>query len=123
MTALLRSRSRVINIGSIGGRVAMPTYGAYAGAKFALEAVGDSLRREVAPLGVRVVVIQPRRPGCRPARPPVPAAFRPHARPGQRRQPAPPLSTGRHCVTPRSDGVSRRAWWSSGTWSGRAPRR
>ncbi|MFI5931806.1 SDR family NAD(P)-dependent oxidoreductase [Actinoplanes sp. NPDC051494] len=59
LPALLRGRGRVINISSIGGRVAMPTYGAYAGAKFALEAVSDSLRREVEPLGVRVVVVEP----------------------------------------------------------------
>ena len=59
LPALLRSSGRVINISSIGGRVAMATYGAYAGAKFALEAVSDSLRREVAPLGVHVVVVEP----------------------------------------------------------------
>lgn len=59
LPALLRSKGRVINISSVGGKVAMPTYGAYAGAKFALEAVSDSLRREVAPLGVQVVVIEP----------------------------------------------------------------
>ena len=59
LPALLRSRGRVINISSIGGRAAMATYGAYAGAKFALEAVSDSLRREVAPLGVHVVVVEP----------------------------------------------------------------
>lgn len=59
LPALLRSRGRVVNISSIGGRAAMATYGAYAGAKFALEAVSDSLRREVAPLGVHVVVVEP----------------------------------------------------------------
>ncbi|GLY07952.1 MULTISPECIES: SDR family NAD(P)-dependent oxidoreductase [Actinoplanes] len=59
LPALLRSRGRVINISSIGGRAAMATYGAYAGAKFALEAVSDSLRREVAPLGVDVIVVEP----------------------------------------------------------------
>ncbi|MFD0022143.1 SDR family NAD(P)-dependent oxidoreductase [Streptomyces sp. NPDC058382] len=59
LPALLRSKGRVINISSIGGRFAMATYGAYAGAKFALEAVSDSLRREVAPLGVQVIVIEP----------------------------------------------------------------
>ncbi|MEV4517476.1 SDR family oxidoreductase [Dactylosporangium sp. NPDC049525] len=57
--ALLRSKGRVINISSVGGKAAMPTYGAYAGAKFALEAVSDSLRREVAPLGIQVVVVEP----------------------------------------------------------------
>ncbi|MFI2031115.1 SDR family oxidoreductase [Streptomyces buecherae] len=59
LPALLRSKGRVINVSSIGGKVAMATYGAYAGAKFALEAVSDSLRREVAPLGVQVVVVEP----------------------------------------------------------------
>ncbi|MBU2664740.1 SDR family oxidoreductase [Actinoplanes bogorensis] len=59
LPALLRSGGRVINISSVGGRAAMPTYGAYAGTKFALEAVSDSLRREVEPLGMRVVVIEP----------------------------------------------------------------
>lgn len=59
LPALLRSKGRVINISSVGGKVAMATYGAYAGAKFALEAVSDSLRREVEPLGVQVVVVEP----------------------------------------------------------------
>ncbi|MFE9725315.1 SDR family oxidoreductase [Streptomyces sp. NPDC005794] len=59
LPALLRGKGRVINISSIGGKYAMATYGAYAGAKFALEAVSDSLRREVAPLGVQVVVVEP----------------------------------------------------------------
>jgi NAD(P)-dependent dehydrogenase (short-subunit alcohol dehydrogenase family) len=59
LPALLRSKGRVINISSVGGKIAMATYGAYAGAKFALEAVSDSLRREVAPLGVQVVVVEP----------------------------------------------------------------
>ncbi|MFT7836965.1 SDR family NAD(P)-dependent oxidoreductase [Saccharothrix sp. BKS2] len=59
LPALLRSGGRVVNISSIGGKYAMATYGAYAGAKFALEAVSDSLRREVAPLGVQVVVVEP----------------------------------------------------------------
>ncbi|MFJ1745657.1 SDR family oxidoreductase [Streptomyces sp. NPDC088116] len=59
LPALLRGKGRVINISSVGGKVAMATYGAYAGAKFALEAVSDSLRREIAPLGVQVVVVEP----------------------------------------------------------------
>ncbi len=37
----------------------MATYGPYAGTKFALEAVSDSLRRELAPSGVQVVVVEP----------------------------------------------------------------
>jgi NAD(P)-dependent dehydrogenase (short-subunit alcohol dehydrogenase family) len=59
LPALLRGQGRVINISSVGGKAAMPTYGAYAGTKFALEAVSDSLRREVEPLGVKVVVVEP----------------------------------------------------------------
>jgi short-subunit dehydrogenase len=42
----------VVNISSVGGKIAMATYGPYAGTKFALEAVSDSLRREIAPFGV-----------------------------------------------------------------------
>jgi NAD(P)-dependent dehydrogenase (short-subunit alcohol dehydrogenase family) len=59
LPALLRSAGTVVNISSVGGRVALPTYGAYAGSKFALEAVSDSLRREVGGLGVKVVVVEP----------------------------------------------------------------
>jgi len=59
MPALLASRGTIVNISSIGGKVALPTYGAYAGSKFALEAVSDALRREVASFGVKVVVIEP----------------------------------------------------------------
>ena len=50
---------RLINISSVGGRVAFPTYGAYASAKFALEGFSDVLRREVDRLGVKVIVIEP----------------------------------------------------------------
>lgn len=57
--ALLASSGRVVNISSVGGKIAMATYGAYAGTKFALEAVSDSLRRELAPLGVQVVIVEP----------------------------------------------------------------
>lgn len=56
---LLRHSGRVVNVSSVGGKVAMATYGPYAGTKFALEAVSDALRRELAPLGVRVVVVEP----------------------------------------------------------------
>ncbi|WP_246144745.1 SDR family NAD(P)-dependent oxidoreductase [Actinacidiphila oryziradicis] len=42
-----------------GGRVAMHAYGAYAGSKFALEAVSDSLRRELASQGVEAIVVAP----------------------------------------------------------------
>jgi len=59
LPALIESRGTVVNVTSVGGKVAMAGYGAYAGTKFALEAVSDALRREVAGFGVKVVVIEP----------------------------------------------------------------
>jgi NAD(P)-dependent dehydrogenase (short-subunit alcohol dehydrogenase family) len=59
LPALLSSSGTVVNISSVGGKVVLPTYGAYAGSKFALEAASDALRREVAELGIKVVVIEP----------------------------------------------------------------
>ena len=59
LPALLDSAGTVVNISSVGGKVAMATYGPYAGSKFALEAASDALRREVGPLGVKVVVVEP----------------------------------------------------------------
>jgi NAD(P)-dependent dehydrogenase (short-subunit alcohol dehydrogenase family) len=59
LPALHASSGRVVNISSIGGKVALPTYGAYAGTKFAMEGMSDALRRELAPHGVQVVVVEP----------------------------------------------------------------
>ena len=57
---LLRiAQGRVVNIGSIAGRVALPLMGPYAASKFGLEAVSDSLRRELHGQGIEVVVIEP----------------------------------------------------------------
>jgi NAD(P)-dependent dehydrogenase (short-subunit alcohol dehydrogenase family) len=50
---------RIVNVSSIGGRIALPLAGPYAASKFALEAVSDSLRRELRGQGVQVVVIEP----------------------------------------------------------------
>ena len=49
----------IINISSIGGKVAMPFGAWYHASKFALEAFSDSLRVEVKPFGIKVVVIEP----------------------------------------------------------------
>lgn len=57
--ALLASRGRVINIGSLAGKVAMPGFGPYSAAKFAMEAVNDALRQEMKPFGIDVVIITP----------------------------------------------------------------
>lgn len=52
-------RGRVINISSINGRMAAPFMGAYSASKFAVEALSDALRIELAPFGIKVTVIQP----------------------------------------------------------------
>ena len=56
---LRAGRGRIVNIGSIQGLVAAPMMGAYAAAKFAVEALTDSLRRELTPEGIDVIVIEP----------------------------------------------------------------
>ena len=50
---------RIINMSSVAGRIAAPFLGAYAASKHALEAVSDSLRRELMLYGVDVIVIEP----------------------------------------------------------------
>ena len=59
LPSLRRSSGTVVNISSVGGKVALPTYPAYAGSKFAMEALSDSLRREVSGSGVKVAVVEP----------------------------------------------------------------
>jgi NAD(P)-dependent dehydrogenase (short-subunit alcohol dehydrogenase family) len=49
---------RIINIGSVSGRLASPLAGPYAASKFALEAITDALRRELAPWDLHVVMIE-----------------------------------------------------------------
>jgi NAD(P)-dependent dehydrogenase (short-subunit alcohol dehydrogenase family) len=57
--ALRTARGRIVNVSSIGGRVAVPLLGAYAASKFALEGLSDTLRRELRPWGIAVAVIEP----------------------------------------------------------------
>jgi NAD(P)-dependent dehydrogenase (short-subunit alcohol dehydrogenase family) len=59
LPALRRARGRIVNVSSIGGRVALPLVGAYNASKFALEGLSDALRRELRPFGVDVIVIEP----------------------------------------------------------------
>lgn len=49
----------ILNLTSIGGLVSMGGFGAYCAAKFALEAWSEALRDEVAPLGIRVTIVEP----------------------------------------------------------------
>jgi short-subunit dehydrogenase len=54
-----RGRGRVLNVSSIGGRVTFPMMGVYHASKYALEALSDALRMELAPFGIDVVLIEP----------------------------------------------------------------
>jgi len=56
---LRKRRGRIVNIGSIGGRMATPFLGAYAASKFAMEAFTDSLRMELQPWGISVSIVEP----------------------------------------------------------------
>lgn len=49
----------IVNITSMGGKIYTPLGGWYHGTKFALEALSDCLRLELAPFGIDVVVIEP----------------------------------------------------------------
>ena len=55
----VRGTGLIINIGSILGRVTFPFFGLYGATKFALEAITDSLRYELSPLGIDVALVQP----------------------------------------------------------------
>ena len=60
MLAMLREAGgRIVNITSIGGLVAGPMLGPYHASKFALEAMTDTMRIELAPWGIRVAAIEP----------------------------------------------------------------
>jgi NAD(P)-dependent dehydrogenase (short-subunit alcohol dehydrogenase family) len=59
LPALRRARGRVVLMGSIGGRSALPFLGPYAASKHALEAFADVLRVELAPWGIRVAIVEP----------------------------------------------------------------
>lgn len=54
-----RRSGTIVNLGSAAGLVTPPTGCPYAMTKYALEALSDALRLEVAPFGVRVVLVEP----------------------------------------------------------------
>ncbi len=59
LPAVIKAKGRVVNIGSISGRVGFPLMGPYVASKHALEGYTDTLRREVRHLGVKVCIIEP----------------------------------------------------------------
>jgi NAD(P)-dependent dehydrogenase (short-subunit alcohol dehydrogenase family) len=56
---LRRARGRIVLISSIGGRLAVPYLWAYNASKWGLEAIGDALRVELRPFGVKVALVEP----------------------------------------------------------------
>jgi len=54
-----RRRGFVVNISSIGGLVGFPGVGYYNATKFAVEGLSEALSKEVAPLGIKVLVVEP----------------------------------------------------------------
>ncbi|MFL5735687.1 MAG: SDR family oxidoreductase [Chloroflexia bacterium] len=56
---LRTGRGRVVNIGSISGRLPFPLLGPYCASKFALEALTSTLRMELRPWGIPVSIIEP----------------------------------------------------------------
>ena len=57
--ALSGGPGRIVNIGSIGGKVATPFLGPYCASKFAIEGLSESLRRELLLYGIDVIVVGP----------------------------------------------------------------
>jgi NAD(P)-dependent dehydrogenase (short-subunit alcohol dehydrogenase family) len=49
----------IINLSSVGGYQSGPGYGVYCSTKFAVEAISEALHDELAPLGIRVTVVEP----------------------------------------------------------------
>ncbi|MFD2175050.1 oxidoreductase [Rhodobacter lacus] len=54
-----RRKGHVINVSSIGGLISYPALGYYCATKFAVEALSEALAQEVAPLGIKVTIIEP----------------------------------------------------------------
>ncbi|MDQ3936792.1 MAG: SDR family oxidoreductase [Actinomycetota bacterium] len=59
MPAIRRATGRIVNISSVGGRLAHPFMGPYHASKFAIEALTDTLRKELRRWGIVVVAIEP----------------------------------------------------------------
>ena len=59
LPALRRTRGRIVFMGSIAGRSALPFLGPYAASKHGLEAIADSLRLELRPFGIHVSIVEP----------------------------------------------------------------
>lgn len=58
---LRKATGRIVIVSSLNGRIAIPLSGFYNASKFAVEGLGDNLRRELKPWGITVTLIEP---GC-----------------------------------------------------------
>jgi NAD(P)-dependent dehydrogenase (short-subunit alcohol dehydrogenase family) len=55
----LQGRGHILNVSSVAGRIGVPFQGIYSASKFAVEGLTEALRLEVAPFGIRAVLIEP----------------------------------------------------------------
>jgi NAD(P)-dependent dehydrogenase (short-subunit alcohol dehydrogenase family) len=54
-----RGRGRIVNVGSIGGRMALPLHGGYSASKFGMEGMTDALRLELRQWRIPVSLVDP----------------------------------------------------------------
>jgi short-subunit dehydrogenase len=54
-----RGSGRIVNLSSVGGKIATPLSGWYNATKFSVEALSDTMRLELKPFGIDVVIIEP----------------------------------------------------------------
>ena len=59
LPALRKARGRIVFIGSIAGKSALPFLAPYSASKHALEAIADALRLELSPWGIGVTIVEP----------------------------------------------------------------
>ncbi|HMH22928.1 MAG TPA: oxidoreductase [Puia sp.] len=54
-----QSSGAIVNISSIGGQLSFAGFGAYSASKFAIEGISEALAAELAPLGIKVIIVEP----------------------------------------------------------------
>jgi short-subunit dehydrogenase len=50
---------KIVNITSVGGKLAIPFHSGYHGTKFALEGISESIQYELDPFGIKIIIIEP----------------------------------------------------------------